>query len=127
MKKILLLTVVMKLIFISVGQSQQYTSFPVDSAKWREYHTQMGNPGYSIVWQEIDYSLNGDSSINSLVYHKLYQSEVSGEYFSFSPYGPYNAIYSVTHNILNGFIREANKNIYYLQNGQTNNKNKNIS
>jgi len=118
MKKTIFLTIVVTIINIGVSQCQQYVAFPVDSAKWREYHTQMSTPG-SYTWQEIDYFLNGDSVLNSLVYHKLYQSRINGEYYSVGPYGvPYNAIYGGFYNVLIGYIREISKTIYFLEDGQ---------
>lgn len=98
---------------------QQYIPFPTNNAKWREYHTQCGckkNVQITILFQESDYILNGDTLINDTIYHKLYRSLISGEDYPYGPYGgPFTMIYGESFDILHGFMREENKQIYFKE------------
>lgn len=113
MKKLNLILII-QLFYLCVF-SQQYIPFPVDSARWGEYHWQSNfkkDLQYYTTWQKISYYLNGDTLINDTLFHKLYKDQISGESKLLSNGQPKDVKYDGNYQLY-GFMREDNKIIYF--------------
>lgn len=87
------------LLVISFGvTAQKYVPFPTENASWSEIHVQQGScepAGYC----KYQYKMLGDTTINSVLYHKIYKQDDS---LATSK----NAVYL-------GALREDSKKIYF--------------
>ena len=73
MKKLSLLITLSLGLMLCVGQTNKYHQFSTDNAVWNfNYKSSCFAPPYGAV--EYNYSINmsGDTTINSLIYHKIY-------------------------------------------------------
>lgn len=87
------------LLVLSVGiNAQKYVPFPTSNASWSEIHVQQGacEPAGFCRYQ---YKMLGDTTINSVLYHKIYRQDDSLA-------TNLNAVYF-------GAIREESKKIYF--------------
>lgn len=76
MKKVILLLVAILLVSFGKGQTNTYHPFP-DSAYWRvdyQYHNAFQYPCYANYY--FQYTIGGDTSINSVVCRKIFRSAV---------------------------------------------------
>jgi hypothetical protein len=95
MKKIIMFI----LLVISIGLSaQKYVPFPTENAQWSEIHIQQGycEPNGC----KTQYKILGDTTINSILYHKIYEQDDSLQ--------TSESIFYV------GGIREMSKKIFFL-------------
>ena len=108
MKKILLLFSLFLFTHLAFSQSTVYHHFPDSNAVWREDYSNWSYPSSS--WTDdsgYSYRLQGDTIINSKIYHKVYEE---GGYLQFYPTG--TAYYY--HKYFAGAIREDTSKHVYL-------------
>ena len=76
--KFLYHTLLMSALFVSSSASSQYVKFPLDSAVWRvNYYNFQGCPPGPQPNAIYQYTYDGDTVINGMIYSKVYSSGIS--------------------------------------------------
>ena len=101
----------------SISLAQNYVPFPTSNAVWRGQRDYIEQTCPSMVcWHYVDFNqfINGDTIINGLVYHNLYETSIDNLYSVYQNYylisSTYNAPYSIGQ-----FREDNNKHLYYFR------------
>lgn len=97
MKKLWIILTIFTVMNVGNAQTNVYHPFPDSNAFWG---VRMTNSFYPEFWQDIRYGMNGDTTINGMLYHKVYQL------FDSTLTNPNSTYYAA--------IREENKRIYTI-------------
>ena len=111
MMKPIIICIILSLSLNCMAQSTNYIQFPDSNAVWNQYH-QSNCTGLTIYIDEDELFLSGDTTINGLNYHKLYNNYKSKEAdcLSLNIYHSSQPIF----NVRAGAIREDTaKRIFY--------------
>lgn len=111
-KHLLILTTLLLTLKVGHGQTNVYHPFPDSSVVWigTAWHNE-GGSGPCVIYNDYNLYISGDTTIGSLVYHKLYENGF--DWASCPPPGQYH------YGAYSGAFRQdtANKKIYLFRDG----------